>query len=134
MYILTQEQIEKAVDWWANAIRQPRFDGLSDTERADPANDGYQMAEMMATLAVKPKTEEQMDAFKKALRDELLSSEYNPGRGLRVDYGPCIVLHNAAEKAGIGGGIIFPWKTDMYFRDDGSVRVSAGYGSPMERL
>ena len=134
MFKLTDEQIEKAVNWWVNAIRQPTFDGLSDEERADPKNDGYQMAEMMATLAVKPKTEEQMDAFKKALRDELLSSEYNPYHGLHVDYGPCVPLHNAAEKAGIVGGTTFPWKTNMYFRDDGSVRVSAGYRSPMEIL
>ena len=134
MYLLTDEQIEKAVNWWADAIRQPKLDGLNDTERADPKNDSYQMAEMMATLAVKPKTEKQLDDFKKALRDELLSSEYNPYHGLRVDYGPCLELHNAAEKAGIGGGITFPWKTNMCFHDDGSIKVSAGHRAPMECL
>lgn len=134
MYILTQEQVEKAVNWWTDAIRQPKFDGLSEAERADPANDSYQMAEIMATMAVKPKTEQQFENFKKALRSELLSAEYSPHRGLHVDYDPCIELHNAAEKAGFGAGITFPWKTDMYFREDGTVKVSAGYRAPMESL
>lgn len=134
MYLLTDEQIEKAVNWWVGAIRKPKFDGLSNEERADPKNDDYQMAEMMATLAVRPKTEQQLDAFKGALRDELLSSEYNPYHGLHVDYSPCIELHNAAEKAGIVGGMTFPWKTNMYFDDEGNVKVSAGYRAPMECL
>lgn len=134
MFNLTNEQIEKAVEWWANAILSPVFDGLSKEERQDPKNEGYQMAEMLATVAHKEPTSEQLETFKVALRNNLEDDEYNQRWGLHVDYGPCGELGNAAETAGIPIGSLFPWKTSMYFFEDGRVGVSAGYRAPTEYL
>ena len=36
---LTEEQIEKAVNWWADRVVAPIFDGLSKEERKDPVNE-----------------------------------------------------------------------------------------------
>ena len=38
MFKLTDEQIEKAVQWWADRICAPVFSGLSNEERQDPRN------------------------------------------------------------------------------------------------
>ena len=134
MWKLTDEQIEKAVDWWANAIVNPKFDGLSDEERADPQNDGYQLAEIMTAASHKNPTNEQLEAFKLSLQEQLETlDEYSP-RTLGVDYGPCLILHEAAKAAGIERISLFPWKTNMWFYDDGRVGVSAGYRAPTEYL
>ena len=131
---LTDEQIEKAVTWWASVIVNPVFDGLSDEERRDPQNNSYQMAEMLATVSHKNPTSEQLEAFKSSLREQLKADE-DSIRGLHVDYGPDHILHEATEAAGIEVGMsLFPWKTNMYFGDDGGVKVSAGYRAPMESL
>lgn len=134
MWKLTDEQIEKAVDWWASAIVNPKFDGLSDEERADPQNDGYQLAEIMTAASHKNPTSEQLEAFKESLQEQLETlDEYAP-RTLGVDYGPCLILHEAAKAAGIERNSLFPWKTNMWFYDDGRVGVSAGYRAPTEYL
>ena len=134
MFKLTDEQIEKATNWWADAMVNPRFDGLSNEERRDPQNDSYQLAEVMATVSHKNPTNEQLGVFKASLREQLKSDEYAI-RGLHVDYGPDSMLCDAAKAAGIDITMsLFPWKTNMYFRDDGSVTVSAGYRAPVECL
>lgn len=135
MYQLTEEQIEKAVDWWASAIEHPKFDGLSQEERRDPKNDSYQLGEMMATVASKTKTSEQIEKFKLALASLLSSDNFNPYHGLHVDYGPDMTLASAASAAGIDTSITsFPWKTNMWFNDEGNVDVRAGYGAKVEKL
>jgi len=127
MFKLTEEQIEKAVEWWADRVCAPVFSGLSATDRADPVNDAYQMAEMMATIAVKPVDDSKRQAFIDALKEELSSPDYNSWMGLGVDYGPDLVLARAAEKAGISISN-FPWKTHMSFLEDGKVKAAMGYG------
>ena len=135
MFELTNEQIEKAIEWWANAIVRPVFDGLSNKERQDPRNEGYQMAEMLATVTHKEPTSEQLEAFKVALRNNLEDDDYIPQRGLHVDYGPDLTLGSAAKDAGINVSTTrFPWKTNMWFYGDGRVGVSAGYRAPTEYL
>ena len=52
MFELTDGQINKATEWWADRVAAPKFDGLNDAERKDPANESYQMAEVLATVLV----------------------------------------------------------------------------------
>jgi hypothetical protein len=132
MYNLTDEQIEKAVNWWAERIACPKFDGLSQEERKDPANRSYQMAEVMASMLVEPIDNSVSDKFKAELRKQL-ENDYNPYHGLHVDYGPDLILGNAAQAAGVSAHN-FPWKTSMYFGEDGTVKVRSGYSAPMETI
>jgi hypothetical protein len=110
MFELTDEQIDKAAMWWSNIITNPKFDGLSKEERKDSA-----------------------EVFAEALKDELRNKEYNPYWGLSVDYHPCSELADAAKKAGVSGNN-FPWKTSMWFKEDGSVSVAYGYQQPAVEL
>ncbi len=117
MQKLTNEQIEAAVNWWANAIRNPKFDDGDD-------GSGGGMAMMMATLARKSPNEDEIEAFKVALAEELCSNENVAYLGLSCDYGPDGTLADALQKAGMD--VSLPWKTNMNFRD-GKVSVSHGY-------
>ena len=121
MYYLTNEQIEKAVNWWAEQIEQPTFDAGADSPE-------MKLAETMAGMLVKPIDVECITKFKDELRSALKDKDYNPFRGLHVDYHPDLILFEAAKGAGINESN-FPWKTNMYFKDDGSVSVSSGYGA-----
>lgn len=133
MFKLTDEQAEKAAQWWANRVCAPIFNGLSDEERKNPRNTAYQMAEVMATMAVEPVSDSKREKFIAALKTELQAEKYNPYWGLSVDYGPCATLHHAAKKAGVPQ-TNFPWKTNMSFREDGTVAVSMGYATPYESI
>lgn len=133
MFELTEEQIEKAIEWWADQVCAPEFDGLSDEERQDPRNVNYQTAEVMASMLVKPVDKDQRQKFKDALREGLQAPDFNPFWGLSVDYHPDRTLSRAAEKASISSNN-FPWKTRMSFSEDGSVSASAGYGNPGQTI
>lgn len=130
---LTEEQIDKAASWWADRVCSPRFDGLSDRERQDPANRSYQMAEIMAAMMTERVDDDKREAFIQALSDELRSDDYNPWVGLHVDYHPGPELARAASAAGISHHN-FPWKTGLSFYEDGTVKAACGYGQPCEEL
>lgn len=112
-------QIKKAVDWWVNAIKNPKHDN-GDTS----VHGGF--ARAFATLGVTEINDEQIEIFKNELT-ELLQSQEEAKWGLHVDYNPDVLLNRAMEKAGIGE-LNAPWKTNMNFRD-GKVLVSHGYGA-----
>jgi hypothetical protein len=133
VFKLTEEQIEKAAQWWADRVCAPTFDGLSNEERKKPTNRGYQMAELMAAILTEPVEADQREKFIAALKEELQSELYNPWQGLGVDYGPDSVLARAAEKAGVSTHN-FPWKTHMGFDEDGTVKAACGYGAPFIEL
>ena len=84
-------------------------------------------------MLVKPVVGNEREQFIIALREELQAENYNPYRGLSVDYHPCPPLHKAAKKAGISLDN-FPWKTRMSFDEDGTVRATLGYDEPFEEL
>ena len=133
MFKLTAIQIAKATEWWADRVCAPRFDGLSEAERGDPANDSYQFAEMLAAMSTVPIDEDQRGKFIAALQEELKAEGYKPYLGLSVDYHPCQELARAAKEAGVPSKN-FPWKTSMYFDADGTVKAACGYGKPVEML
>lgn len=131
MFKLTEEQVEKAAEWWADRVCAPVFDGLSDEERKDSVNDTYQIVEFLASTFVESVDNDQRRRFVVALKEELQDPEYNPWWGLGVDYHPDRYLASAAEKAGISDHN-FPWKTHLGFTEDGKVTASLGYGNPSE--
>lgn len=130
----TPEQIDAAVEWWAARLRSCRHSGLSAEERRDPSNHAYQIAEMMMTVLKPRVTDEQIGAFKAALSERLTADTYEARYGvLDVDYGPCRMLRESLEAAGIPANHTLPIKTIMWIRD-GAVRVRYGYGAKEQQL
>ena len=139
---LTSRQIETAVNWWADVIGgPPRHENLSRRERISALNNspgsgglatavGASMARMIA--ARHRPTPESIERFKGALTEALGKMNRRSGFWLCVDYGPCQLLADAAEAAGIDESV-FPWKTDMWFHD-GGVRVRCGYAAEVVEL
>ncbi len=131
---LTDRQIEVAVEWWARVLENPKFQTLSPEERRDPASRGAAAAEMIATAFHESPLSEQLEKFKEELAKGLRNASKHERRWLSVDYGPCGLLGDAAERAGMVVGIqTFPWKTCMRL-DDGRVSVSYGYRAEEETL
>lgn len=121
-----------AVNWWANAIVNPKFDNGDDSTSAG-------MAFLMAMMVNSKNsiTKEQIAIFKKVLADEIVStiesSSWNRQCNLSVDYHPDMLLLTAGQKAGIDDYMSFPWKTIMSISAE-KVSVSAGYGANWETL
>lgn len=123
--MLTKEQIGVAVEWWAKALRNPKFDN------GDDSNAGG-MAMVLALMARgNGPSAGQIETFKSALAVELEKAK-NDYYSVNTDYGPGYVLGLAADKAGISGSA-FPWKTMMYFQN-GGVQVACGYGAKAVEL
>lgn len=124
------EYIVVAVNWWANALQNPKFDNGDDTATPDS------MAFLMRMLVNEKHkiTDDQLNLFKKSLADKLLSSlESSSSIYFGVDYHPDKILYDAAETAGIDDDMGFPWKTSMNVSAE-EVSVSAGYGADKEIL
>lgn len=130
---VTKEQIEKAVVWWADRVAKPTFSALTNEERESPENKGMIFAEFLSNMAVKPVTQKQRKKFMDTLRAILMIENFF-GRVwiLDVDYGPCMILRDAAEAAEISVNN-FPWKTTMWLMD-GKVLVRLGYDGKQEEL
>lgn len=138
MNLVTKEQARKGGKWWAEAIVHPQFKTLSDQERSDASSIGAAMAEGLAGILAdkNPVTREEADRFAEVF-EKVLSETGHPyfHQGVSVDYGPDGVLAAIAEEAGIGNKLAsFPWKTHMFFHDDGTVKVAHGYGAPFVTL
>jgi len=122
-------QIEAAVNWWADKLRFCKQSGLSAEERRDPANQGYQFAEILMTISKPSVTDEQIEKFKQSLAAQI---ENNRIRTLSVDYDPDRTLADALIAARIPDDKgTLPIKTTMWL-DDGKVSVRYGYGAPEE--
>lgn len=116
---LTEKQIKLAIDWWAEKVSRPKFDNGDNSLQGG-------MAAGMAMLLAKPTNDEQIKIFKIELANLLRTTERARYIGLHVDYHPEQMLADAMEKAGITEENA-PWKTNMNFKDDGTVWVSYGY-------
>jgi len=116
---LTDEQIKKATEWWANAISNPKFDN------GDPSEAGG-MAMMLALINKETVENDRIELFK-AIFAIALKSDPDARWGIHCDYGPCSILAEAMKDAGISTSNA-PWKTNMNFEDD-KVFVSYGYGA-----
>lgn len=123
--MLNEEQIGAAVNWWANAIANPKFDN------GDPSFTGCMCMAMAITLK-EGISEEQVEKFKEELKKEL-GDEAACYRGLNVDYDPDKALCDAMSAAKIPTTNA-PWKTNMVFCADGSIKVSYGYGAEYKEI
>lgn len=125
------EYVKVAVNWWANAIVNPKFDNGDDT-----ATGGMAFLLAMMVNSKKSISKEQVDTFKKKLAQiivEEMESSWGGDCRLGVDYHPDRLLYMAAQKAGINDDMGFPWKTHMHITKN-NVSVSAGYAAPWETL
>ena len=123
--MLNEEQIEAVVDWWANAIANPKFDN------GDPPLVGG-MCIGIASILKEGISKEQVDKFKEELTNQL-NDEGIDYRGLNVDYRPDRPLSDAMRDSGIPSTNA-PWKTNMVFCSDGTIKVSYGYGAEYKQI
>lgn len=126
------EYVKVAVNWWANAIVNPKFNNGDDS-----MDDEVAFLISMMFSSKNSISKEQIDIFKKVLADiivEQIESSYYRECRLGVDYHPDMLLYSAAKKAGIDGAMgLFPWKTNMCIRKE-KVSVSAGFAAPWETI
>jgi hypothetical protein len=123
--------IKAAAAWWRKSLERPKFDNGDESAAGG-------MATMLAMMAHKPPTTEQMDAFEVALAKRLAADLAERGRWtLQVDYDPDPTLYEAAKEAELASlgnkGCGFPWKTWMMITPE-KVEVAAGYGAKMKTI
>ena len=112
---LTKETIEKAVNWWVEKVtaNQPHSNG----------DNGYTsiVTCLLADSMVKKISKKQVEV--KAWTEI----------SIWCDYGPCVMLEQAALEAGIPA-TNFPFKTWMYISEKDGIEVHDGYGAPPVRI
>ena len=123
---LTNNQIDIAVEWWGNILKNPKF------EHGDYSETGM-LTKFIAKHCQNPITNEGIKKFKinlKKLLKNMNKSKYriDPYQ-LSCDYHPCLTLFNAIKNTKINDNN-FPWKTMMRFDENGKVFISYGYGQP----
>lgn len=119
---LTQEQIDKASAWWAEAVCAPRFQG------EEPGHETTAMVfgSFLARAAVKHVSNHQKLQFRQEVARALAAADRRAVYYVGCDYHPDPLLADAAKKAGIPE-TNFPWKTSMWLKEDGAVMVQSGY-------
>ena len=120
--VLTEKQIEKAVNWWANVICKPKFDNGDKSEAGGVC--------MLLAHANKTTVQEnQIKKFKDSLSEQLRKCRYL-AYALECDYHPSPMLAQACKDAEISESNV-PWKTHMIFKcsTEDIVRVSYGYAA-----
>lgn len=122
------DYIKVAVNWWAFAMQNPKFDN------------GTGIDGIFAMMMVQPSnsiTPPQLSAFKKHLAKLIaknMKSAHSSGIcQISVDYAPNHILAKASKKAGFTKAVLFPWKTHMTVTEE-EVSVSAGYCAEREIL
>lgn len=129
-------EAKEAAKWWAACLRSVR-----------PHDNGDAFQSALSTLVTKsmaPISVEQIAAFEGALKtkiqercrghwypDEPMRGSYL--RAIGVDYGPDVILCEAAHDAGFDPAARFPIKTRMII-NPGEVRVAEGYGADFETI
>lgn len=120
---LTNEQVETAVNWWANVVVNPKFDNGDDSFTG-------KMTEMLMTRNVKKLSDHQVAVFRNFLTHVV--SGFDKDDLLTCDYHPCEQLSLACT-ASLVPETNIPIKTSMYFRR-GGVQVVYGYAAKIEEL
>lgn len=128
--ILAKDDIEKAVSWWAGKLldHQPHSNGDDSFTSVTAC--------FLADMAQQDITLDQVNAFKAALTksiEEYAKSIPAFGFSIGSDYGPCKMLADAADEAGIRRAN-FPFKTTMFFTEKEGIWVRDGYCAPPVRI
>lgn len=115
-----------AADWWASKISGNVRHDNGDTS---PTN---MFAMLLADAGRMPLTREQINTFKAAVIKGIEEYPYNGEIDLYCDYGPGLILRDAADEAGINH-LNFPFKTGMFVTAL-EIRVKEGYGQPYDTI
>lgn len=123
-----------AARWWADNLRN----GHAKLDNGDTSTTGgmTMMLGMLAQANAPRVTPEQAQAFEDALVVAIEKAPAYQGRYLTlgVDYGPDLMLSNAAATAGVRLTMTtLPWKTVMWVKPD-QVTLRHGYGAPTQTL
>ena len=131
---MTKEKaIHTAAKWWTDKLRQrqPHSNGDNSTSSIFTC--------MLADIGAKKPTEDQLALFETELERlilEFMDTYDDRWVVLSCDYGPGLLLYDAAQKASINL-LNFPFKTHMHIRkngDDFEVSVSDGYAQPYDTV
>ena len=89
---------------------------------------------LLADSTAKKISKKQVEVFKKelAMRIEKEAKAWTK-ISVGCDYGPCVMLEQAALEAGIPAAN-FPFKTWMYISEKDGIVVRDGYGAPPVRI
>jgi hypothetical protein len=132
-----EAEINAAVEWWVNVLRErPAHDN----------GDAFQsMFSTRMSRMLPPIDDVQLEIFGNTLREIIYQrcvETWRPGnpqwgsymRTFGCDYGPDMMLSEAAESANIKPSmLLFPIKTVMWI-NPGEVTVRHGYGSEIETI
>lgn len=124
------DYVKAAVNWWADAIGDPKFDN------GDPEAGAFVASLAMQENSKSSISKEQIELFKKELAQLVMVKMdllHNSQCYLEVDYHPDTSLYIAASKAGIDTRMRFPWKTQMIINKE-RVTVSAGDAAPWKTI
>ena len=128
--------VARACQLWVRMLAAPKYDnGETDPFRRSfasvlveriPKNNEPSVLERFEECLYSWLIEEtKYDHDNKRIVKHLGSGHYE--NNLHVDYGPDMLLHQAAEEAGLK--MEFPWKTNMWLHHN-DVAVRNGYGAP----
>lgn len=121
--------VKVTVDWWANAVCNPKFDNGDDSKTGS-------MLTFMAMLlgnSGEELSQDSISTFKKYLGESLMKAfEHCDKIYLDVDYDPCFTLASVANEAGISTRR-FPWKTFMEVSKT-EISVQAGYSATFKTI
>lgn len=126
--------IKTAAKWWADKLRSRAPHSNGDNALSSV------FACMLADIGTEEATEDKLAVFTSELEHQIREHMDNVnGRyvWLGSDYGPCTMLGESADEAGINR-LNFPFKTDMNIEQSSGyeymIRVSDGYGQPWKNL
>ena len=125
--------IKTAAKWWADKLKQRQPHSNGDNSPASI------FACFLADHRTEAITDKKLALFTEELECQIRQyMDWRCGRytWIGCDYGPGMMLREAADKAGINY-LNFPFKTNMIIEqrgDDYSVQVSDGYGSAYETV
>lgn len=117
--------INAAINWWVDAVSNPQIQDAGDDSPV------MTLSMRMLEAMYKPVDNSQKEIFRQALKESIIKPYMI--NYLSVDYGPSVLLSEAAIKAGIPR-LNFPIKTNMQLRGYGKLVVSRGYGAPYEEI
>jgi len=125
---LSNEMAKVAAKWWADRLRES-----TKLDNADPSETGaltFMMAKILQSKMAEKRTLEQIQLFEDVLYKKLLDYDYY---WIGIDYHPIKIFVEAAKEAGFELSMsCLPWKTNMYFGENGEIKVSYGYGAPLK--
>ena len=124
--------IKTAVKWWTDKLRRRSPHSNGDNGAASV------FACLLADINAENIQNDKLDLFTTELENGIREAMTRNERfvWLGCDYGPDMVLRDAADKAGINY-LNFPFKTNLCIEQIGdgySVKVSDGYAQPYESV